>query len=267
MERGVVEQVASARLELLVPCVPTRIEIAPQPRLLRSLAEQRSLPSALRFFEGPDRRHALAIEEHDGGFGVGDRKMGRAPEVEVEEDAGVGQVDLVLVVVDRAPPRLLEGRDREAVVGEAGGPALAIEARELGHHVDSHFATGITHLLDRPDEDAIGPVLGRLGSQVDLDRRVLGRRGPRSRGQHDRLHRLPNRPRRGVLGSDIARGLGGFGRFRISHLRSLGRARVDRRDRSVPAPNGRRGRPSLQHAPRAPPDPEIQHPTRIIVAF
>ena len=62
--------------------------------------------------------------------------------------------------------------------------------------MDTNFATGITHALDRISEDAIGSVLRRFGSEIDLNRRLVGRRRASTRRKHDRLHRLTDGARR-----------------------------------------------------------------------
>jgi hypothetical protein len=138
----VVQQVALARDELLVARVPAGREIAAETRRLRGLAQERALPGVPGLVEGPDRGHPLAVDQHDRGFGVRDREMACGPEIEIEEPTGVGQVDLVLVVVDRAATAEGQGGDREAVVREARRPAAAIEAFELRHEVDAHLAAG-----------------------------------------------------------------------------------------------------------------------------
>jgi len=108
--------------------------------------------------------------------------MGGITQIEVEELAGVGQVDLVLVVVDRTTATALERRDCKAVVREAGGPPAAIETRELGQQEDPNRPRRVANLLDRPPEDAVGAVLRGLRSEKNVDGRLRRRRVAGARG-------------------------------------------------------------------------------------
>ena len=95
-----------------------------------------------------------------------------AADVAVEQLGRVRQVDLVDVVVDGAALVAGEMRDREAVVGEAGQPQPPVEADQVLHQVDLVDARLVAHLLDRPDHDALGPVLGRLAADEDAHGRL-----------------------------------------------------------------------------------------------
>src|SRR3546814_15977884 len=83
--------------------------------------------------------------------------------IHVEELGRIGQVDLVDVVVDGPAGLAGEIGDRVAVVGEAGLPAVAVEALQVLHQVDLVAARRVARLQDRPHEDPLGALLRRLG--------------------------------------------------------------------------------------------------------
>ena len=98
--------------------------------------------------------------------------------VEVEEQAGVGKVDLVDVIVDRAAVAAGQLRNGEAIVREAGTPTAPVESRQVAQHVDLVGARGIADPLDRVDEDALGPPLAVLGAEKDPYRWLRARGVP-----------------------------------------------------------------------------------------
>jgi hypothetical protein len=103
---------------------------------------------------------------------LGDRRVAAVAHVEIEQLGRIAQVDLVDVVVDRAPAAAGQMRDRKAVVGEPGQPAAAVEADQVAHEIDLVGACGVAGLFHRPDEDPFGPRLRRLGADEDPHRRL-----------------------------------------------------------------------------------------------
>ena len=90
---------------------------------------------------------------------------------QVEQKCGIGQVDLVDVVVDRLAGPSREVGDGEAVAGEARAPAAAVEAGHILHQVDFVDPRRVANLQDRPDEHTLGPILALLGAEEDPHRR------------------------------------------------------------------------------------------------
>src|SRR3546814_14482075 len=79
--------------------------------------------------------------------------------------------------------------------------------RSVSHQVDLVAAGGIAHLQDRPDEDALGAVLRRLGAEVDAHRRLGAGRDAGKRIEGDQL--------------GLAAGAGGRSEEHTSELQSL----------------------------------------------
>ena len=206
----------------LVAGIPLGIDRTPEARRLFRLGEQRMFAAGRGHIPVPDRPHPLAVDQHHRGVAGRDGEIAVLAHLEIEEKRRIGEVDLVDVVVDRLADAAGEVRDGVAVVGEAGAPAPAVEAPDVLHQVDLVGAGGITHLLDRVEEDALGPVLRLLRAEEDPDGRPRGRRprpvvvpAPPDPGCHGRTARSP----RDLATRFVIPAVGGGPRARLSQLR------------------------------------------------
>src|SRR3546814_14377906 len=93
---------------------------------------------------------------------------------DLEELGRIGQVDLVDVVVDGPAGLAGEIGDRVAVVGEAGLPAVAVDALQVLHPVDLVAARGVARTQDRPPENPLGALLRLLVAQESTEERSAG---------------------------------------------------------------------------------------------
>ena len=165
--------------------VPGRVHAAPQAGNGARLGLQAfaALPSG--GFRRPDCRHARAVDEHHRGVAVVHGQIAVAVEDGIEQFRGVGQIDLIHVVVDGAALTAREVRNGKTVVGKAGQPAAPPKARQVLHQMDFIGARRVADLFDGPDEHTLGAVLGRLRADEDADRRFRYRRAVTAGVQHD----------------------------------------------------------------------------------
>ena len=162
--------------------------MAPEPGIVDQPSIVLMLLQPLRFLEAPKGRELLAVEEHHGRFLVVDAEDRGLAHGRIEEFGGVGEIDLVNIVVDR--PALVTGQRRNgiAIVGKPGLPLASVEAFEILHEVDLVAATGVAVLFHGPDKHPLRPVLGGLRAQVDAHRRLFrgGDAGVRVQGHEHR---------------------------------------------------------------------------------
>ena len=156
----------------LVAGVPVRVEPPPKALDRGRLVDELVLALGRRRTAVPKLAHADAVDEHDRGVLRRDGEIAVVAHVEIEEKRRIGEVDLIHVVVDRLARKARELRDGVAVVGEARPPAAPVEARDVLHQMDLVDARRVADLLDRVEEDPLGPVLRLLGAEVDPYRRL-----------------------------------------------------------------------------------------------
>ena len=187
VERRVVEQLGvPLSVFRFVPGMPGGGQRAAFPRR-ETAVEEAVFAASLGVAQGPDPRHPLAIDQHHGGVPIRDRQVAVAVHVQIEQLGGIGEIDLILVVVDGAPPPSGVVGNRKPVVREARRPEPFPIAGQILHQVDLVHPRGIPHLLDGPEEHALGSELGRLGAQEDSHRGPGTGGGPRSHRQNDPL--------------------------------------------------------------------------------
>src|SRR5690606_21034528 len=93
-------------------------------------------------------------------------------------------------VVDRPALSAGEVGNRETIIGEARQPEPAAESGQVLHQIDFIDPARVTHLLDRPEEDAFRARLPRLGAEEDANRRLLRWSRVRPDAEHDALRGL-----------------------------------------------------------------------------
>ena len=174
-----------ARLVGVVTGVPGRVHVSPQAGNgtrpgLQGLA---ALPSG--GLRRPDFRHACTVDQHHRGVAAVHGQIAVAVQVGVEQFRGIGQIDLIHVVVDGTALTPREVRNGKAVVGKARQPAATPKARQALHQMDFIDARRVADLLDGPEEYPLGAVLGRLRTDEDADRRFGSGRAVTVSLQHD----------------------------------------------------------------------------------
>src|SRR5262245_45945818 len=90
--------------------------------------------------------------------------------VGIKELAGIAEIHLVNIVIDRFTGTASEVWDGKAIIRETGKPTATIEAAQFFHQVDFILTTGVADLFDRPKEHPLCTILGELRTEKDPHR-------------------------------------------------------------------------------------------------
>ena len=122
------QKLGYARLILVIAGIPdTRQESPHTVYRMNAVAEELMLLAALGIGTVPDRRHALAIEQHHRSLSLGNAQLAAALHVHIEKLGRIGKIDLVDIVVDRTTLFARQLGNRIAIIGKARLPPGAIE--------------------------------------------------------------------------------------------------------------------------------------------
>ena len=168
MQRREVQQLAVPLAEFVVASVPLGWQVAVQGG---GTVQELAFGRGARAAQLPHACHACAVDEHHRGVFARQGKKAAVPEVAIEQQARIGEIDLVDVVVDRAARVAGEIGDGKPVVAETGGPGRPVEAGQVFHQDDFVVPRRVTMLEDRPQEYALRPVVRRFGAEKDPDGR------------------------------------------------------------------------------------------------
>ena len=167
------------RRKLVIARVPFPGQLSPQVVIVSNGAE---VPVALvgpHIFHAPVLGHYSTVDQHHGGFPFRDAQHPGPLHVEVEQDAWIGQVNLIDVVINRPALAARKRRNGVTVIGEPGFPASPVDAFQVLHQIDLINACWIADLHDGPDKDSFGPKLGVFGAEEYAHGRFAVRRDTR----------------------------------------------------------------------------------------